>query len=156
MIDQMKKIFYIICFLAFGLLCITSCSKSFLKEKVYSSYAPETHADSLGFEASITGLYNQLSQFYTYSDQQGWLCVVQVGTDIAYAVQPQGVEVAYYNYNSLISTDNAASFTWSWAYRLINNANIIIKNVENPALVGMSDGNKNQVDAEARFFRAYA
>jgi hypothetical protein len=156
MIHQMKKIFYIIIFFTAGLLSITGCSKSFLNEKVYSSYAPETLADSLGFEASLTGLYNQLSQFYTYSDQQGWLCVWQVGTDIAFAVQPQGFEVPYYNYNSLISTDGAASFTWSWAYRMINNANIIIKNVENPALIGMGDANKKQVDAEARFFRAHA
>jgi hypothetical protein len=139
-----------------AVLALAGCSKSFLKEKVYSSYAPETLSDSLGFEASITGLYNQVSQFYTYSDQQGWLCVWQVGTDIAFAVQPQGFEVPYYNYNSLISSDGAASFTWSWAYRLINNSNIIIKNVENPALVGMGQANKNAVDAEARFFRAYA
>jgi hypothetical protein len=139
-----------------AVLALAGCSKSFLNEKVYSSYAPETLSDSLGFEASITGLYNQVSQFYTYSDQQGWLCVWQVGTDIAFAVQPQGFEVPYYNYNSLISSDGAASFTWSWAYRLINNSNIIIKNVENPALVGMGQANKNAVDAEARFFRAYA
>jgi hypothetical protein len=74
-------------------------------------HTPQTLAGSLGFEASITGLYNHLSQFYTYSDQQGWLCVWQVGTDIAFAVQPQGIEVPYYNYNSLINTDGAASFT---------------------------------------------
>jgi hypothetical protein len=152
----MKKIFYSIMITSVAVLALAGCSKSFLKEKVYSSYAPETLSDSLGFEASITGLYNQVSQFYTYSDQQGWLCVWQVGTDIAFAVQPQGFEVPYYNYNSLISSDGAASFTWSWAYRLINNSNIIIKNVENPALVGMGQANKNAVDAEARFFRAYA
>jgi hypothetical protein len=152
----MKKIFYSIMITSVAVLALAGCSKSFLNEKVYSSYAPETLSDSLGFEASITGLYNQVSQFYTYSDQQGWLCVWQVGTDIAFAVQPQGFEVPYYNYNSLISSDGAASFTWSWAYRLINNSNIIIKNVENPALVGMGQANKNAVDAEARFFRAYA
>ena len=152
----MKKLFNIILFISLGLITFSGCSKSFLDEKVYSSYAPETLADSLGFEASIVGLYNHLSQFFTYSDQQGWLSVWQVGTDIAFAVQPQGIEVPYYNYNSLINTDGAASFTWSWAYRMINNANNIIKNVENPSLVGMGQANKNSTNAEARFFRAYA
>ncbi len=152
----MKKSFNIILFISLGLITFSGCSKSFLDEKVYSSYSPETLADSLGFEASIVGLYNHLSQFYTYSDQQGWLSVWQVGTDIAFAVQPQGIEVPYYNYNSLINTDGAASFTWSWAYRMINNTNVLITNVEDPKVTGMGQTSKNQVNAEARFFRAYA
>lgn len=137
-------------------MAMASCKKSFLDEKVYSSYAPETLKDSLGFEASLVGLYNHLSQFYTTSDRQGWLSVWQVGTDIAYAAQQEGIEVPYYNYPSLVSTDAAASFTWSWAYRMINNANIIIKNIEDPSLSGMSAANKGAVNGEARFFRAYA
>jgi len=152
----MKKLSYIIFPALLVVLLIPACNKSFLDEKVYSAYAPETLNDSLGFEASITGLYNHLSQFFTWSDRQGWLNVWQVGTDIAYAAQQEGIEVPYYNYPSLNSTDAAASFTWSWSYRMINNANIIIKNVEDPALGGMTETNKKAVNGEARFFRAYA
>jgi len=152
----MKKLSYIIFPALLVVLLMPACNKSFLDEKVYSSYAPETLNDSLGFEASITGLYNHLSQFFTWSDRQGWLNVWQVGTDIAYAAQQEGIEVPYYNYPSLVSTDAAASFTWSWAYRMINNTNIIIKNVEDPALGGMSETNIKAINAEARFFRAYA
>jgi len=138
------------------MLMLPACKKSFLDEKVYSSYVPEALTDSLGFEASLTGLYNHLSQFYTWSDRQGWLNVWQVGTDIAYAGQQEGIEVPYYSYALLNSNDAAASFTWSWAYRMINNTNIIISNVENPAVAGLSQGGKDAVNAEARFFRAYA
>ena len=152
----MKKLSYKILGAALLLISIGSCKKDFLDEKVYSSYTPGTLKDSLGFEASIAGLYNHLSQFYTWSDRQGWLNVWQVGTDIAYAGQQEGIEVPYYNYPLLISTDGAASFTWSWAYRMINNANIIIKNVEDPSFTGMTQPSKNAVDAEAKFFRAYA
>ena len=152
----MKKLSYIL-LPAFAMVTVfSSCKKSFLDETVYSSYAPETLKDPLGFEASLAGLYNHLSQFYTTSDRQGWLNVWQVGTDIAYAGQQEGIEVPYYNYPSLVSTDAAASFTWSWAYRMINNTNIIIKNVEDPALTSMTDVQKNAVNGEARFFRAYA
>lgn len=134
----------------------SSCKKNFLDETVYSAYAPETLADSLGLEASVVGLNNQFSNFFTYADQQGWPSVWQAGTDIAFVPpsQKQGVEIPYYDYNQLIATDNASSYTWSWAYRLINNANIIIKNAENA--VGMSQTNKNSVKSEALFFRAYA
>ena len=152
----MKKLSYIL-LPAFAVATVLgSCKKSFLDETVYSSYAPETLKDPLGFEASLAGLYNHFSQFYTTADRQGWLNVWQVGTDIAYAGQQEGIEVPYYNYPSLVSTDAAASFTWSWAYRMINNANIIIKNVEDPALTSMTDDQKNAVNGEARFFRAYA
>ena len=135
----------------------SSCKKTFLDEKVYSSYAPETLSDSLGLEASVVGLHNHLSTFFSYSDQQGWPSVWQAGTDIAFVPpsQKQGIEVPYYDYTQLISTDGAASYTWSWAYRMINNANVIISNVDGRS-AGMTQANKNSVKAEALFFRAYA
>src|SRR5688572_7417230 len=142
--------FLITCFAAV-VITVSSCSKKFLDEDVYSNYAPETLTDSLGFEASIVGMHNHLSTFFSYADQQGWPSLWQVGTDIAYATQPQGVEVPYYNYAQLISTDGGAAYTWIWSYRMINNANNIIKSIEDPALVGMSQANKDQVNGEARF-----
>ena len=154
----MKKNIIIITGIWTVLLLGTSCKKDFLKEEVYSSYAPETLTDSLGFEASLVGLYNHLSTFFSYSDPQGWPSVWHAGTDVAWVppTQKQGIEVPYYDYTQLISTDGAASFTWGWAYRMINNTNIIINNVENPGLGGMTQTNKNSINAEARFFRAYA
>lgn len=138
------------------LFLLPACKKSFLDETVYSSYAPQTLKDSLGFEASLNGLYNHYSNFYTRSDRQGWLSVWQVGTDLANAAQQEGVEIPYYNYSLLNSNDAAASWMWTWSYRMINNANIIIKNAEDPALTGMSEAGKKAASAEARFFRALA
>ncbi|WP_205512914.1 RagB/SusD family nutrient uptake outer membrane protein [Longitalea arenae] len=135
-----------------------SCNKKFLDEKLYSNYAPETLTDSLGFEAAAIGLYYQMGLFFSKSDLQGWPSVWQAGTDIAFVppTQKQGIEVPYYDYSQLISTDAAASFTWSWAYQMINNANNIIANAENPAITSLSEAGKNAVNGEARFFRAYA
>jgi len=154
----MKKTTYIL-LLAFGAMQLFSaCKKDYLKEELYSSYSPVTLTDSLGFEASAVGLYNHMSTFFSYSDPQGWPSVWHAGTDIAFVPpsQKQGIEVPYYDYNQLINTDGAASFTWGWSYRMINNANIIIKNAEDPNLAGMSDANKKSLNGEARFFRAYA
>lgn len=150
----MKKFFFL--YTSIAALCFAACKKGYLDEKPYSSYSPVTLTDSLGFEASLSGLYNHLSTFFSYADQQGWPCVWQVGTDVAFATQPQGIEVPYYNYATLTPTDAAAYYTWSWAYRMINNTNIIITNIENPSLGGMTQANKNSTDAEARFFRGYA
>lgn len=138
------------------LFVLPACKKSFLDETVYSSYAPQTLRDSLGLEASLNGLYNHYSNFHTRSDRQGWLSVWQVGTDIAYAAQQEGVEVPYYTYSLLNSNDAAASWMWTWCYRMINNANIIIQNAEDPSLTAMSEAGKKAANAEAKFFRAYA
>ena len=47
----MKKLSYIL-LPAFAIVTVfSSCKKSFLDETVYSSYAPETLKDPLGFEA---------------------------------------------------------------------------------------------------------
>lgn len=153
----MKKLISTFLITGLFLLLVSSCKKTFLDEKLFSSYAPETLADSLGFEASLTGIYNHFSTFFTYSDNQGWLAVWQVGTDVAFSVpaQTQGVEIPYSNYTTLNSTDFAASYSWGWAYRLINNANVIISNVESPSLTSMSRAGKDGINAEARFFRGY-
>lgn len=153
----MKKILYTIICLCLISQTFFSCSNSFLDEKNYSSYAPSTLADSLGFQSSLGGLFTQMSYWETYTDNQGWLSVWQVGTDIAYATpNQQGIEIPYYNYDLLISTDGAAAYTWRWAYQMINNANSIIYTIENGTVPALSQTGKNKVDAEAKFFRAYA
>jgi starch-binding outer membrane protein, SusD/RagB family len=154
----MKKSIYILLLAVGASQLFSSCKKNYLDEELYSSYSPVTLTDSLGFEASAVGLYNHLSTFFSYSDPQGWPSVWHAGTDIAFVPpsQKQGIEVPYYDYNQLINTDGAASYTWGWSYRMINNANIIIKNAEDPNLTGMSDANKKSLNGEARFFRAYA
>src|SRR4051812_31810558 len=108
------------------------CGKKFLGEKLYSNYAPEALTDSLGFEASVVGLQNQVTNWWTYSDNQGWPAVWQVGTDIGYTVPARGGgwELPYNDYATLTPVDGAASYAWTWAFKTILNANNIITNVE--------------------------
>lgn len=138
-------------------ITLGSCKRDFLDENPYSNYTPENLTDSLGFEASLTGLYTHLSTFYSWSDRQGWVSVWQVGTDIANATnQLESVEIPYFNYNLLNSEDAASARIWNRCYTMINQSNIIINSIEDPALIGLSDQGKNQINAEARFFRAFA
>ncbi|HEX6427739.1 MAG TPA: RagB/SusD family nutrient uptake outer membrane protein, partial [Niastella sp.] len=152
-----KHIITILC-VYLALQGLYSCKKTFLNEQLYSNYTPENLTDSLGLDAAAIGLYYQMGLFFSKSDAQGWSSVWNAGTDIAWVppTQKQGIEVPYYDYTQLISTDGAASFTWNWAYQMINNANNIIASVENPANTRLSDAGKNVFNSEARFFRAYA
>ena len=94
----MKKNITIIASTIVTFFAFSSCKKAFLDEKPFSAYTPLTVTDSLGFEASLVGLYNHTSTIFSWSDQQGWPSVWQVGTDVANATNnQQGVEIPYYN-----------------------------------------------------------
>jgi len=153
----MKKYISIFASLSILFIAFSSCKKSYLDEKPFSLYTPLTLTDSLGFEASLIGLYNHTSTIFSWADQQGWPSVWQVGTDVANATNnQQGVEIPYYNYATLISIDVAAARTWNRNYIMVNLTNIILDGIENPSVTTLSAAGKNSVSAEAKFFRAYA
>jgi len=153
----MKKYITIIASLSLLFVAFSSCKKAFLDEKPFSSYTPLTLTDSLGFEASLIGLYNHTSTIFSWSDQQGWPSVWQVGTDVANATNnQQGVEIPYYNYATLTSTDGGAARMWNRDYIMVNLTNIIVDGIENPGVTSLSAKGKSLVSAEAKFFRAYA
>jgi len=153
----MKKYISIIASLLILFVAFSSCKKAFLDEKPFSSYTPLTLTDSLGFEASLIGLYNHTSTIFSWADQQGWPSVWQVGTDVANATNnQQGVEIPYYNYATLTSTDGGAARMWNRDYIMVNLTNIIVDGIENPSVTSLSAKGKSLVSAEAKFFRAYA
>lgn len=125
-----------------------SCSESFLDETPYSSYAPETLTDESGIEAALKGLHYTFGQLWTWSDQQGWLCIWQVGTDVASPGGIQGVEIPFFKYEDLNSENAGISYMWSQCFRIINNANNALKTIG-------EDGDPGKI-GEARFFRGYA
>lgn len=138
------------------LLAVSSCKDSFLDEDPPSAISAETMNNKLSLQAALIGLYQNLSNYYTQSDWQGWVSVWQVGTDIVWPQEIQGVEIPYYNYSLLTSTDGPAARLWAHNYNIIRNANAIIYNVENNTISDMTDAEKKAFSAEAKFFRAYA
>lgn len=56
----------------------TSCSDSFLDEKMYSSYGPEVS----DVNAKLVGLHRQYAAIWGMSSQQGFVGCWQVGTDV--------------------------------------------------------------------------
>lgn len=158
----MKKYVKILAVLFIALTIFSACNKSFLDEKVYSNFTPDALNDSLAFEGAVVGIQSQYALWNTMGNDnlnsQGFLCVWQMGTDVAYNKAVADLDpfaIPYTNYENLTSTDPAALFVWKWAYNIINNCNVVIANIEKPNLV-MGQLNKNSINAEARFFRAVA
>src|SRR5258708_24596716 len=156
----MKK--HIIRIAAVLLVALSACKKSFLDEKVYSIFTPAVLVDSLAFDAAVVGVQSQYALWHTIVgdpyDSEGWLCVWQMGTDVAYNKEIADLDpfaIPYNNYENFTSTDPAALFAWKWAYNIINNCNVIIANIGDPKLV-MGQHNKDNIKGEACFYRAVA
>lgn len=64
----------------------TSCSDSFLDEKMYSSYGPEVS----DVNAKLVGLHRQYAAIWGMSSQQGFVGCWQVGTDVGAPGDTQG------------------------------------------------------------------
>ena len=156
----MKQNKYIPIIIVAAISLLSACSKSFLNEKVYSNFTISALNDSLAFEASIIGLQSQYSLWNTMNEDangnQGFLCVWQMGTDVAYNKAIDDLDpmsIPYTNYEKLTSADVSAAFVWKWAYNIINNANVAIKAIDNPS-VQVGDEFRNKIRGQAKFYRA--
>ena len=128
--------------MAVSALALTSCSDSYLDEKMYSSYGTDVE----DVEAKVIGLHYKFADLWGWSDQQGFVGCWQDGTDVGAPGDTQGVEVPFYQYGSLNSENGGVNKLWTSLYSMINSANIIINTADvDPA-----------AKAEAEFFRAYS
>jgi hypothetical protein len=132
----------------------TSCASDYLDETAKSSYTATTLTDSKGMNALCLGMYYDFSLIYSYSSNQGFPCVFQVGTDVCDPAQYQGIEVPMYKYASLTADASAPQVYWEMLYKIINAANVIISNVDKGAS-SATDAENAGYKAEASFMRAW-
>ena len=140
MIMKLRNIIYSV--MAVGTLALTSCSDSYLDEKMYSSYGTDVE----DVEAKVIGLHYKYADLWGWSDQQGFAGCWQDGTDVGAPGDTQGVEVPFFQYGSLNSENGGVNKLWTSLYSMINSANIIIN----------TEGVDPAAKAEAEFFRAYS
>jgi hypothetical protein len=139
------------------LLITASCKKD-------SSYLEETQLDALNgtnsllnpaqFSLMSTSFYHYIQLFYNSNDgpKDGW--ILGLGTDVCY--DPRDPTSKYNNWGAVNGTDNYTGDWFSWQYSIIKVANTIIAGAANPAVTWVSDAQKNNAIAEARFFRGFA
>lgn len=149
----MKNLKY--CILIFMLFVASgiqfSCGDSYLEETPKDKFSPENLLTSKkGFESVLYSLYNfTRAGLYQSSNDDA----MNTGTDVACSGVTDG---RFFNDYSLILPEHATpKFYWTWGYQnMIKNANLIISRADNPSVVWTED-EKNQIVAEAKFFRAY-
>jgi len=155
----MKKYIKLIVSIIAILTIISACKDSFLDEKVLDAYAPSTLNNKLGYEAAAVGLYNHFSWWLTYTNNQEAQCMFQLGTDITWNANSNvsnGNTRAFHDYTTMTPSNDLVKVFWTYLYKLISNANVMIKNAGAALPSDMTQAEVNAYKAEASFFRAYA
>ena len=141
----MKKIFL---FAVLSALVLTGCNEDkFLEEKALDfNSASNSYNTKADFDASITELYYLTrEEFYTTYDRTTDLSKV---ADMWITADPlQSNLTADYSPSGAI-----AKFYWDQNYKLIAQANTVISRVPNST--ALTDDQKKEFEAKARFFRA--
>ncbi|MFZ4707676.1 MAG: RagB/SusD family nutrient uptake outer membrane protein [Bacteroidales bacterium] len=129
-----------------------SCNKDFLVEKPTSFLGPDnTFNTADGFKTAVVGLYAAQRRQIVGEDYGLFF----VGTDIARVGLTLPKNKYIEELGSNVQPSDFGSF-WDWGYALVGNANQILDKLKTTDVVWAAPADKAQVEAESRFFRAYA
>jgi hypothetical protein len=147
----MKKIFHIIKVLLVASFILNSCSTDFLDEVPKDFLSPENaYLNQAGFEAGIAALHNIIRQDETIYRDQLWY-----GTDAMRTGEPNLAR--WEDYSIVTPVFGRIREYWDNAYlNIFPNANLLISKAENPDVEWNTATSKQEIIAEARFFRGYS
>lgn len=146
-----------ILFILVVVLIFFSCKDDYLQEDPLSNLsADKILTTPTGFQMYLTGLYDAAREEMSMGDNT-YFALNFAATDIG---ADAGVEyIGLRNYETNITpTNNNLRILWNWAYTaMILRANTIIvyAQKEQQQAIWATEEEKNQVIAEAKFFRAY-
>ena len=149
----MKKIFNKVSFAALALaasMTISSC-EDFLETTPYDFVAPETFYNTENdCKMALAGIYWSLVQEWVYG--ANYSCLISNIDDLSYYQRNEGA-LAGNVYGNMHNPSNKHIWeTWEELYKGINNANMLIENIDKAQ---MDDKVKTRMKGEAKFLRAY-
>src|SRR5690625_3556235 len=139
------------------LIIFSGCEDSALDSNPRDFLTPDNAYDNLdGVEQGITGLYSDVrDKWYRNVIGSQSYGLFGLGTDVAYdGESPQGQRFLTNYQTSLTPQQEEIAQWWRYLYAEIQQANILIRSIEN--LEQDSTARGQQLMAEARFFRAWA
>jgi hypothetical protein len=138
-------------------LFTSSCDETFLQEVPKDFLSPENaYVDAAGFEAALVALPKLVRDFLWETDGQTYFYYSAFGTDFANFGEALYGTIHRGDYSVLSSQDSEAGVFWRRNYNLIKNANVIITRAESEAVKWSYSGQKEEIIAEAKFYRAWA
>src|SRR6476661_569820 len=148
----MKKIYFVI--LAAMMLSFVGCKKDVLLREKPEDFLTIDNAflNAAQFRTGLNYLYYRLRENYIYDDQDTRTVHFGSGADLNFSPNEQN---AWTNYSYLNANAGWLKDLFNRQYEMINNANNILKQSENPEVKWAGNAEKLEIQAEARFFRAW-
>lgn len=135
-----------------------SCKKTYL-DRQSSTQVPidDAFKTTTGVKAAVNGLHRMMYEVGGDHDQFGQpsinLMCDLMGNDMPISSSGAGWFLGSYRYQDNRTAGSTAGYTWTFYYRMINNANQILSHVD--AAKGPQE-DKDNYKAQALFYRAYA
>lgn len=155
----MKKIFKLILAAA---LILGGCEADYL-ERVPTTSITDTDLFSnvVGAQTALEGIHRNMYQFYSTHDRFGQksvdLTVDLMGEDMYQSERGYGWLVGWYQYIEHRNLNSAnLEYIWSFYYDIIDNSNIILKNIDNATDAALFAEKVNNIKAQALTYRAFA
>ncbi len=134
---------------------VLSCDDDeFLTEHPKSFNAPQnTFISTTGFNTAVNGLYNQFQ-----SEYRGFVYgQYYSGTDLSLGGLKHGSYTVFEVLGDQLTSENGdCNAYWNWSYLMIANCNLILESLDLPDIAWDSPSDALDIEAETRFFRAYA
>jgi hypothetical protein len=156
-LEKIKSLFFKYFMALLLVSAITSCDKDVLDEKPKDFLSPDnTFINKEGFEAGLTALYANARGIHASwqgLNEKVWQVNYGQGADIGYHIDEKNFITDY----TIVNSDNPFVLQlWRKFYALVKDANVIITRAEGEDAKWESDEEKNEIIAEAKFFRAFA
>ena len=142
-------------------LLFIGCSNAELEENPPNFISADNlFVDAEGFESGLNGLYalyrRERGGIGGFNSTNDLLIDIAIsGTDNAYGNHRSGWNRVGNEYNVRNTTNESHNRqVFEWAYEVVNSSNTVIGRAENPE-IEWTDEEKNEVIAQARFFRAW-
>jgi hypothetical protein len=136
------------------LLSVTiGCKKSILDEKALTFLSPDALKDKPAYESVLVTIHASTRHEHAGQDGRERYSML-LGTDLARIGDKDLNEWRDYSQEITPSGNRTVNFWWNLGFTdILPKANIIISNVQQATTISQAD--RNAIDAEARFFRAY-
>ncbi|MCJ7447289.1 MAG: RagB/SusD family nutrient uptake outer membrane protein [Bacteroidales bacterium] len=156
----MKKLFLLI--ISLSLFILSSCEKEYLERVPTSSLAEKDLLSTVGGNHTLLhGIHRSTYAFYSSHDRYGQkaidMAVDLLGEDFFQSERGYGWFVAWYQYldHRNINSGNL-EWVWSYYYDIVDNANIILANIDNASDAALNVARVQFIKANALTYRAFS
>lgn len=108
------------------------------------------------FKTGLNQMYAQVRARYNSQDTYLDWTLMGIGTDVLMNPRGNGKDQPFNDWRLVNSFNGVAGTWWNSCYAIIKNCNELLFQTENPNVQWTKEGQKEEIQAEIRFFRAYA